>query len=322
MIELALQLLPVAAIAAALAFGFLSSRAAVSGSRARLRRFAEEAGYATKEAPDPNAIVLVHEEIAITLGVRGGADAQDWKCVLYAQADWALGAGPSFVAVPRDETSYTHPANGAVPLRARVERSYELTGAHREARRLLTGVLERTSTNSLTTPRFSGTERHVQVELPGYEVDLRGDAEVALTQLVLLTSRLALNGVEVLRPYVVAIGGELVTTSGRRPALFGRFRREGLRGTLELGWSPFGYELRLGARRAGKPPPLATAIAGIEDAERRALAGQICRRALVQEISGDVVLVIPSLPDPDELEAVLEVLGLLAGARRTHGPFR
>jgi hypothetical protein len=311
----------VAALAALTFFG-IGKRLEASTIQRVLTRFADASGYRTRATEVPEAIEVLHEDVPVTLGLRRGPAADGWEPVLYARAPWALGGGPSFSASPMDETSFAQPADGTVTLRARVERTYSLTGQHREAKKVLVPVLDRTDTSELTTPRFTATSTDVTVELPG-GVPTDDDASRAkLRQLVVLTARLALFGIDVLRPYAESLGGRVLVEPGRRPPLHGRFRREGLEGTIELGPDPQGPELRLTARARRPAPELEDVIAGLGSPERRALASNLCRRAEVSTERGQVVLVLPSLPDPDELEEAAEILAGLAGTAREPGPFR
>lgn len=311
----------VAALAAASFFG-LGRRLEAGSVQRHLVRFADRGGYRTRRTDVAESIVVLQDDVPVTLGVERAPASDGWSPVLYARAPWALGGGPHFVATPLDETSFAQPANGTMTLRARVERTYSLTGQHREARKVLLPVLERTDTGELTTPRFVATEREVTVQLPGgYPMDTDA-SRLRLRQLVVLTARLALHGIDVLRPYAEALGGRVWVEPDRSPSLHGRFRREGLEGTIELGRDPHGAELRLTARARRPPPELDAVIATLGSPERREIASALCRRAQVGFHAGEVALVLPALPDPDELEVAAEVLAGLAGVTSTASPFR
>lgn len=287
-----------------------------------LQRFADGSGLRRRAAADPDTIVVAQDDVPVTLGFRRTEAAEGWGPVLYARAGWALGSGPSFIAAPDDPTTFAQPANGTVTLRARVERAYALSGQHREARRLLVPVLERTRTDQLTTPRFVGTEDHVTVELPGLALDASEASRAAMGQLVVLVARLALSGIDRLRPYAEALGGRVLHEPGRAPPLHARFRRAGIDATLELEHEAGLGAVRLSARPLRPPLPLDEVIAWLGTKERQDAARQLLRRAQVTAGRERIVIRMGSLPDLEDLRLLSDLLVGLAGATSRPGPFR
>jgi hypothetical protein len=287
-----------------------------------LQRFADGSGLRRRAAEDPSTIVLVQDDVPVTVGMRRTEAAEGWGPVLYARARWALGRGPSFVAAPDDETSFAQPASGTVTLRARVERAYALSGQHREAKRLLVPVLERTRTDLLTTPRFLGTDDHVIVELPGLPLRDAEPTRAAMGQLVVLVARLALSGIDKLRPFAEALGGRVLHEPGRTPPLHARFRRSGIDAVLELEHDAGLGAVRLSARPQRPPLPVDEVIASLGPKERQDAARQLLRRAQVTSARERVVIRLAFLPDLDDLRLLADLLVGLAGAARRPGPFR
>ncbi len=313
-----------ALVATATAFWVFDARGQSEASRnvRWLQRFADDSGLRRRAAEDPDTIVVAQDDVPVTVGVRRTGAAEGWGPVLYARAGWALGSGPSFVAGPDDETSFAHPANGTVTLRARVERAYALSGQHREAKRVLVPVLDRTRTDLLTTPRFVGTEDHVTVELPGFALVTSEATHAAVGQLVLLVARLALSGLDRLRPYAEALGGRVLHEPGRMPPLHARFRRSGIDAVLELEHEAGLGAVRLSARPQRPPLPIDEVIASLGPKERQDAARQLVRRAQVTAGRDRVVIRVGSLPDLDDLKLLADLLVGLAGAASRPGPFR
>ena len=321
-------------VGSALALGYFAAARRLRARGSLLDAYvARRANEVLSEDPVQHIVETSHRGLPVTLGF-GVPEEKEWAPGLVARAAWAIGRGPSFVAAPRDVTAHTRRASATYPLRARLEHGYHLTGQHREARALLSPVLEAVKTPHLPAPYFSASHGEVWVYLPEYMPEPNDpDALATLDELVALTGELALFGEALLLRYATQLEGKVVIDRKRAPRVSTRFVMSGVESVLEVAWQPPRtsshagvsgvFVLRISTPSGGGHAlDVQTAIRALATRADRELAEEILARSELQLLEDRVVLATDSVLEASELTVATALLGHLAGHGQRAGPFR
>ena len=162
---------------------------ALSRSHARvLGAIARRRGRTVEDDARGMRVELEHEGLPLVVDYAFVPEREAMGACLRVRARWLLGAGPRFVAMP-DNVGDHLPRADAVPLRARIERSYGIVGEHHLARSLLRDVLSRVPCETLPAPAIMGDPRVVAAWLP--EPPRGPERERAIDELIALVAALA-----------------------------------------------------------------------------------------------------------------------------------
>ncbi len=268
-------------------------------------------------------LTVMHRGLDVVVGFGVPQSHPHFERGLYARADYAIGAGPTFTASARDVSAHARRPGTGYPLGARFSRGYDVVGDHRDARALVLPVLSRVHTGFLPAPLFHGNGSEILVHLPEL---IPGDDKLEVAeQLIALTGELALFGYDVLERLRGDVGGAIAVEPTRTPSIYLRATRD--EATVEIlprwqvaagGASELG--LVLVAQRGPRALGLDEAIATLATLEERRRAAQLIESAPSAPTQVRVVLArVPALAD---LELALKVLVRLAGQVGRDSPFR
>lgn len=323
-------ILPTAVLGAIAALGLYLRRRRRERETAFLEEMAlRRAGASLVEDEEGASIAVHHRGVPVTVAFEV-PEGKEWERGLCARARYAIGAGPTFTAAPRDVASHARAMGSAYPLDVRFGRGYDLSGDHREARALVMPVLARLDTRTMPAPMLVSDGEQIRVYLPEHLPRKIGrDGHPPFAQLVALTGELALFGQDLLQRIAEQLGGSLVIDRSAEPVLSARYARGGATGTIVLRFrapasdpSFRSFSLRIEARREGAQEPDVTRAVRALDPALRPLAEQLLSHADVRSTPTAIVIDLGVMPGPDELTALHAVLGQLVAGASPRGPFR